>query len=66
LARTVVALRTKFLAPAVSGGWIDRYAANGARAVEFMPASSLYHLFCAYSQLDRLVSGKAWPDKRAA
>lgn len=58
LARIVAALRTKFLASAVPGGWIDRYAASGNRAVEFMPASSLYHLFCAYSQLDRLVSGK--------
>jgi mannose-6-phosphate isomerase len=40
-------LRRRFLAPAAPGGWIDAYNAAGAPSVDYMPASSLYHIFCA-------------------
>jgi mannose-6-phosphate isomerase len=36
-----------FFANAVPGGWIDQVDATGARLVDYMPASSLYHICTA-------------------
>ena len=43
---------TNFLLPACSGGWHDRFDADGNLAVNFMPASSLYHIVCALSEYE--------------
>lgn len=48
------ALSEYFLLP--SGGWIDRLDAEGNPSVEFMPASTFYHVTCAIDELDRLAS----------
>jgi len=49
-------LRTHFLTSKPPGGWIDRLDHNGAAAVEFMPASTFYHIACAIDELDRYAS----------
>jgi len=43
----------RFLSGATAGGWIDRLDAAGSPAVDFMPASSLYHLLGAIDELTR-------------
>lgn len=43
----------RFLAGAISGGWIDRLDAAGNPAIDFMPASSLYHVLGAIDELTR-------------
>jgi mannose-6-phosphate isomerase len=42
-----------FLAVRYRGGWIDRLDEAGKPAVEFMPASTLYHIMGAVDELDR-------------
>jgi mannose/cellobiose epimerase-like protein (N-acyl-D-glucosamine 2-epimerase family) len=43
-----------FLGRPVAGGWIDHVDANGASIVDFMPASTLYHVFLAAAEADRV------------
>lgn len=40
-----------FLDKPFAGGWIDRFDAQGRPAVDFAPASSLYHLYLARAEL---------------
>ncbi|WP_312796331.1 AGE family epimerase/isomerase [Tianweitania sp.] len=47
------ALWTHYIAPAPQGGWIDHITAEGKACVSAVPASTLYHLFLAYAELDR-------------
>ena len=42
-----------FLGRPVEGGWMDRVEAEGAPLVDFMPASTLYHVFLAAAEADR-------------
>lgn len=53
-ARTIERLLTVFLGRPVAGGWIDHVDANGAPIVDFMPASTLYHVFLAAAEADRI------------
>lgn len=48
-------LMEHYIAPAPRGGWIDRFDAKGAPAAEHVPASTLYHLFCAIAEADRVL-----------
>jgi mannose/cellobiose epimerase-like protein (N-acyl-D-glucosamine 2-epimerase family) len=48
-------LMDRFLLPI--GGWMDRLDAAGRPAVDFMPASTLYHVLCAVDELDRFSTG---------
>lgn len=41
------ALQRRFLSGAPKGCWQDYFTADGAQLMEFIPASSLYHLCCA-------------------
>lgn len=41
------ALQSQFLADAPLGGWHDHFAEDGTLLVDFIPASSLYHICCA-------------------
>ena len=50
-AALTAALHRRFLGPAPRGGWIDRLGEDGSRLVEFMPATSLYHLAGAVDDL---------------
>lgn len=45
-------LATRFLQPVIKGGWIDRLDRDGNRAVDHMPASTLYHIVCALHELE--------------
>lgn len=47
------ALWRHYIAPAPLGGWIDHIALDGSPKVSAIPASTLYHLFLAYAELDR-------------
>ena len=47
------ALHGRFLAPAPKGGWVDRLGPDGSPFVDFMPATSLYHLAGAVDELTR-------------
>lgn len=45
------ALHDRFLVTAPSGGWVDRLGPDGSWLVDFMPATSLYHLVGAVDEL---------------
>jgi mannose-6-phosphate isomerase len=47
------ALLRQFLDQPFSGGWIDHRSADGAPLVDYVPASSLYHLALAASVADK-------------
>ncbi len=49
----VDALGATFLDTPFAGGWIDQISANGSPLVDFIPASSLYHLFSAAAEMSR-------------
>lgn len=45
------AFLARFAPLRLAGGWIDRFDAEGAPLVDYMPASSLYHIYGAARQL---------------
>ena len=53
-AQTIDRLFSVFLGRPVPGGWIDHVDASGAPLVDGMPASTLYHVFLAAAEADRL------------
>lgn len=53
-ARTAFLLRRSFLGGQFSAGWRDRLSANGSLAVSFVPASTLYHIISAATEIDRV------------
>jgi mannose/cellobiose epimerase-like protein (N-acyl-D-glucosamine 2-epimerase family) len=53
-AQTIKRLMAVFLGRPVPGGWIDHVDANGAPIIDFMPASTLYHVFLAAAEADRV------------
>ena len=56
----VDALFDRFLDRPIAGGWTDRIGADGAALVDTIPASSLYHLFLAFSEYLKAAE-PAWP-----
>jgi mannose/cellobiose epimerase-like protein (N-acyl-D-glucosamine 2-epimerase family) len=48
------ALNQTFLGTPFAAGWIDHLASDGTPLVDFVPASSLYHIFGAFSELSRV------------
>lgn len=44
-----------YLEPAPPGGWIDHYSPDGAPAARNIPASTGYHVVCAFAELVRAV-----------
>ena len=38
------------------GGWIDVFDAEGKPAVSVMPTSSLYHIYVAFAELQRMAA----------
>jgi mannose/cellobiose epimerase-like protein (N-acyl-D-glucosamine 2-epimerase family) len=53
-AQTIDRLLASFLGRPVAGGWIDHVDASGSPIVDTMPASTLYHVFLAAAEADRL------------
>jgi mannose-6-phosphate isomerase len=56
-AQAIDRLFSGFLRRPVPGGWIDHVDASGAPLVDGMPASTLYHVFLAAAEADRLWGG---------
>ncbi len=50
------ALHLRFLDPAPQGGWVDRLDQDGTPLVDFMPATSLYHLAGAVDEISRFAA----------
>ena len=53
-ARVIDRLMQVFLGRPVAGGWVDHIDANGAPLVDFMPASTFYHVFLALAEAHRV------------
>lgn len=51
---TVKGLERAFLTAPTHGGWIDHIDADGQKIVETMPASTLYHVFLAIAEINRV------------
>ena len=49
-------LHDRFLTGDPPGGWMDRLDEHGRLATDFMPASTLYHIFCMLDELDQAAS----------
>ena len=43
----------QFIGRPIHGGWVDRLSADGAYLSDFIPASTLYHVFCAVTEAVR-------------
>ncbi len=56
--RLIEGLLTTFLGRPVAGGWIDHIDADGTPRVDFIPASTLYHLLVAAAEADRVWGGQ--------
>ena len=52
--RCLQRLTDTFIGRPVPGGWIDHVDEKGAPLVRMMPASTLYHLFCAIAEAARV------------
>ncbi len=52
--RMAALLEAHFLAGPFAGGWTDHISPTGDPLVDYVPASSLYHLFLAATEADRL------------
>jgi mannose-6-phosphate isomerase len=49
------ALMETYLSGPFRGGWYDQFAEDGSVIGEFVPASTLYHLFVAAAEADRVI-----------
>lgn len=49
-------LMESYLGRPVVGGWIDHLDERGRSLVDYMPASTLYHIVCAAGETDRMVN----------
>jgi mannose/cellobiose epimerase-like protein (N-acyl-D-glucosamine 2-epimerase family) len=58
-AQCLARLTDTFLGRPFPGGWIDRISADGAPIAEFIPASTLYHVFGAVTEAVRVTSPSA-------
>jgi mannose-6-phosphate isomerase len=48
-------LHQYYLLHPVLGGWYDQFDENGRSLVDFIPASSFYHVLCAIAEADRVL-----------
>jgi mannose-6-phosphate isomerase len=55
IAKVAKNLLTRFFVGSVPGAWIDRFDADGAPTSDTLPTSSFYHIFLAFSEMQRLV-----------
>jgi len=67
--RVLVHLADDYVGRPLRGTWTDCFAADGAPACDHIPASTLYHLFCATAEAARVLgepAGNARPAIREA
>ncbi|HAH11021.1 MAG TPA: mannose-6-phosphate isomerase [Alphaproteobacteria bacterium] len=55
---SLAVLSERFLKPAPSGCWLDMIDGNGTHTGQTIPASTLYHLFLAFSEVLRIQTGR--------
>lgn len=60
----VATLRRDFLGRPFAAGWIDHIGPEGQPIVDYVPASSLYHVFLAVAELARVCGDGAFPAAR--
>ena len=53
--KALARLDRHFLSHPVAGGWYDHFDSEGRSLVEFIPASSFYHLMCMAAETDRVL-----------
>jgi mannose/cellobiose epimerase-like protein (N-acyl-D-glucosamine 2-epimerase family) len=51
----LVRLYRHYLMHPVMGGWYDQFDRDGRSLVDFIPASSFYHVLCAIAEADRVL-----------
>ncbi len=56
-ARAYSALLDRYFSGVVAGGWRDHFDADGKLIVDYMPASTFYHAFCAIAEAERVLTG---------
>lgn len=54
--RALVRLKEHYLSHPVRGGWYDQFDAQGKSLVDVIPASSFYHIVCAISEAEQVLS----------
>jgi mannose/cellobiose epimerase-like protein (N-acyl-D-glucosamine 2-epimerase family) len=52
----LVRLKKHYLDHPVAGGWYDQFDADGKSLVDFIPASSFYHVLCAVTEAEQLLT----------
>jgi len=57
------ALEKRFIGKPFSAGWIDHFDSNGVAKVDFVPASTLYHIILALVETDRVFNGRSKSSK---
>jgi len=48
-------LKTNYLDHPVKGGWYDKFDADGRSVVDYIPASSFYHVICGVSEAEQVL-----------
>jgi mannose-6-phosphate isomerase len=51
-------LKTHYLDHPVKGGWYDTFDGDGRSVVDFIPASSFYHILCAVSEAEQVLASR--------
>jgi mannose/cellobiose epimerase-like protein (N-acyl-D-glucosamine 2-epimerase family) len=54
--KALARLDRHFLSHPVAGGWYDHFDGEGHSLVDFIPASSFYHLMCMAAEVDRVLA----------
>jgi mannose/cellobiose epimerase-like protein (N-acyl-D-glucosamine 2-epimerase family) len=54
--RALVRLHRHYLSHPVAGGWYDQFDSEGRSLVDFVPASSFYHIICAIAEAAQVLS----------
>ena len=53
--QALVRLYSHYLRHPVPGGWYDQFDVDGRSLVDYIPASSFYHVLCAIAESDRVL-----------
>ena len=51
-------LKTHYLDHPVKGGWYDQFDSDGRSMIDFIPASSFYHVLCAVSEAEQVLKAQ--------
>ncbi|MEP9387740.1 AGE family epimerase/isomerase [Mesorhizobium sp. KR9-304] len=52
--RLVLVLESRFLGKPFAAGWLDHFSPDGSLKIDFVPASTLYHLVLGIAEADRV------------